>query len=67
MAMMRIGTQRWPPMKIPPVLGSVAEAMAFLMVLHMMWNTHEFSYHHVDVSTVFDDKVVLVHYLLRDH
>ena len=42
-AVMRIGMQRWPPMKIPPVSGSAAETMAFLMVLNMTWNTHEFS------------------------
>ena len=35
MTMMRIGMQRWPPMKIPPVSVSVDEAMLFLMVLHM--------------------------------
>ena len=28
---------------------------------------HYFAYNHVDVSTVFDEEVVLVHDLFRDH
>ena len=54
-------------MNIPPVSVSAAEAMAFLMVLHMTWNTHEFAYHHVDVYIVFDDEFVIVHDFLRYH
>ena len=38
MAVMRIGTQCWPTMKIPPVSDSAAEAMTGLMVLHITWN-----------------------------
>ena len=38
MVVMCIGTQSWPPIKIPPVSDSAAEALTFLMVLHMTWN-----------------------------
>ena len=38
MVVMLINTQHCPPMKIYPVSDLAAEAMTFLMVLHMTWN-----------------------------
>ena len=37
MRAVRMGQARWVAMKIPPVSASAADAMTFLMVLHITW------------------------------